>query len=99
MLVRALLLAVAALSATPCAAQNYPNRTIRFIVPFGAGGPTDVFTRALGAELRKSLGQPVVRESRRGAGPVVGPAEVARAAPDGYTLRMISATQTAVETL
>src|SRR5256885_6605381 len=99
MLVRALLLIVAALAATPCAAQNYPNRTIRFIVPFGAGGPTDVFTRALGEELRKSLGQPIVMENRPGAGTIIGTTEVARAAPDGYTLLIISATQTTVETL
>src|SRR6185369_11373364 len=97
--VRTLLLAVAALAASPCAAENYPNRTIRFIVPFGAGGPTDVFTRALGEELRKSLGQPIVMENRPGAGTIIGTTEVARAAPDGYTLLMISATQTTVETL
>jgi tripartite-type tricarboxylate transporter receptor subunit TctC len=99
MLVRVLLLVVAALAATPCVAQNYPNRTIRFIVPFGAGGPTDVFTRALGEELRKALGQPIIMENRPGAGTIIGTTEVARAAPDGYTLLMISATQTTVETL
>src|SRR4029077_16890625 len=85
--------------ATPALAQDYPNRTIRFIVPFGAGGPTDVFTRALGEELRKSLGQPIVMEHRPGAGSIIGTTEVARSAPDGYTLLMISATQTTVETL
>src|SRR3954464_7983714 len=99
MLARALLLALAALAATPCVAQNYPNRTIRMIVPFGAGGPTDVFTRSLGEELRKSLGQPIVMENRPGAGTIIGTTEVARSAPDGYTLLMISATQTTVETL
>jgi tripartite-type tricarboxylate transporter receptor subunit TctC len=87
------------LTATPAAAQDYPNRTIRVIVPFGAGGPTDVFTRALGEELRKALGQPVVMENRPGAGSIIGTTEVAKAAPDGYTLLMISATQTVVETL
>jgi len=99
MRVRALFLAIAAITAAPCAAQDYPNRTIRFIVPFGAGGPTDVFTRALGEELRKSLGQPIVMENRPGAGTIIGTTEVARSAPDGYTLLMISATQTTVETL
>src|ERR1041384_1194029 len=93
-----LVMAVAALVA-PAAAQDYPNRTIRFIVPFGAGGPTDVFTRALGEELRKALGQPIVMENRPGAGSIIGTTEVARSAPDGYTLLMISATQTTVETL
>ena len=84
---------------TPATAQDYPNRTIRVIVPFGAGGPTDFFTRALGEELRKSFGQPVVMENRPGAGSIIGTTEVAKAAPDGYTLLMISATQTVVETL
>src|SRR3954470_12612982 len=80
-------------------ADDYPTRTIRIIVPFGAGGPTDVFTRVIGEELRKSLGQPIVMENRPGAGSIIGTAEVAKAAPDGYTLLMISATQTTVETL
>jgi tripartite-type tricarboxylate transporter receptor subunit TctC len=87
------------LAVVPAAAQDYPNRTIRVIVPFGAGGPTDVFTRALGEELRKALGQPVVLENRPGAGSIIGTTEVVKAAPDGYTLLMISATQTVVETL
>ena len=90
----------AAVLLTPSAwAQDYPNRTIRMIVPFGAGGPTDVFTRALGEELRKSLGQPIVMENRPGAGTIIGTTEAAKSAPDGYTLLMISATQTTVETL
>jgi tripartite-type tricarboxylate transporter receptor subunit TctC len=92
-------LACAAFLAAPAAAQDYPSRTIRFIVPFGAGGPTDMFTRALGEELRKTFNQPVIMENRPGAGSIIGTTEVARAAPDGYTLLMISATQTVVETL
>ena len=99
MLLRIVALAAALAAASPCAAEDYPNRTIRFIVPFGAGGPTDVFTRALGEELRKALGQPIVMENRPGAGTIIGTTEVARAVPDGYTLLMISATQTTVETL
>jgi len=95
----ALLAAVAILPVASGRAQDYPNRTIRIIVPFGAGGPTDVFTRAIGEELRKSLGQPIVMENRPGAGTIIGTTEVARSAPDGYTLLMISATQTTVETL
>ena len=95
-----LLMALTAIAApAPAAAQDYPNRTIRFIVPFGAGGPTDVFTRALGEELRKALGQPIVMENRPGAGSIIGTTEVVKSAPDGYTLLMISATQTTVETL
>ena len=97
-MLRAILPAIAMLAGAPAAAQDYPNRTIRFIVPFGAGGPTDVFTRALGEELRKVLGQPIIMENRPGAGTIIGTTEVARSAPDGYTLLMISATQTTVET-
>ena len=96
---RVLSLIMLATLAVPAAAQDYPNRTIRMIVPFGAGGPTDVFTRALGEELRKSLGQPIVMENRPGAGTIIGTTEASKSAPDGYTLLMISATQTTVETL
>ena len=92
-------LAAAALLPSPAPAQDYPTRTIRMIVPFGAGGPTDVFTRALAEELRKALGQPIVMENRPGAGTIIGTTEAAKSAPDGYTLLMISATQTTVETL
>jgi tripartite-type tricarboxylate transporter receptor subunit TctC len=95
----ALLAMAATLLATSGRAEDYPSRTIRMIVPFGAGGPTDVFTRAIGEELRKALNQPIVMENRPGAGTIIGTTEVARAAPDGYTLLMISATQTTVETL
>jgi len=99
MLWRVTLVAAALFAASAAGAQDYPNRLIRIIVPFGAGGPTDVFTRSLGEELRKSLGQPIVMENRPGAGTIIGTTEVARSAPDGYTLLMISATQTTVETL
>ncbi|MEJ0076654.1 MAG: tripartite tricarboxylate transporter substrate binding protein [Alphaproteobacteria bacterium] len=99
MLWRVALAAAALFAASSALAQDYPNRLIRIIVPFGAGGPTDVFTRSLGEELRKSLGQPIVMENRPGAGTIIGTTEVARSAPDGYTLLMISATQTTVETL
>jgi len=80
-------------------ADDYPSRTIRMIVPFGAGGPTDVFTRLVSEELRKALGQPIVLENRPGAGTIIGTLEAAKSAPDGYTLLMVSATQTTVETL
>lgn len=80
-------------------AEDYPSRTIRMIVPFGAGGPTDVFTRIVAEELRKTLNQPFVLENRPGAGTIIGTTEAAKSAPDGYTLLMVSATQTTVETL
>ena len=98
-LVPSVLAIAALLSALPSRAQDYPSRTIRFIVPFGAGGPTDVFTRAIAEELRKELNQPYMLDNRPGAGTIIGTAEAARAAPDGYTLLMVSATQTTVETL
>jgi tripartite-type tricarboxylate transporter receptor subunit TctC len=85
--------------APPAAAQDYPSRPVKVIVPFGAGGPTDVFTRAIGEELRKSLGQPFVMENRPGAGTIIGSDAAAKSPPDGYTLLMMSATQTTTETL
>ncbi|HET7912063.1 MAG TPA: tripartite tricarboxylate transporter substrate binding protein [Pseudolabrys sp.] len=80
-------------------ADDYPSRPVKIIVPFGAGGPTDVYTRAIAEELRKSLHQPFVMENRPGAGTTIGTDVVAKAPPDGYTLLMISGTQTVNETL
>jgi tripartite-type tricarboxylate transporter receptor subunit TctC len=84
---------------SPSTAQDYPSRPVRVIVPFGAGGPTDVFTRAISDELRKSLNQPFVMENRPGAGTIIGSEAAAKSPPDGYTLLMVSATQTTTETL
>jgi tripartite-type tricarboxylate transporter receptor subunit TctC len=67
-------------------AQNYPVKPIRLIVSFPPGGPTDVFSRANGAELTKTLGQQVIVENRPGAGTTIAADAVAKAAPDGYTL-------------
>jgi tripartite-type tricarboxylate transporter receptor subunit TctC len=80
-------------------ADDYPARPVKIIVPFGAGGPTDVYARAIGEELRKSLHQPFVMENRPGAGTTIGTEVVAKSAPDGYTLLMVSGTQTVNETL
>lgn len=91
--------AAAILLAVPVAAQEYPSRVVKIIVPFGAGGPTDVYTRAVAAELQKSLNQTFVMENRPGAGTTIGTDAVAKAAPDGYTLLMVSGTQTVNETL
>ena len=96
------LIAVAALSllsAAASVAQDYPSRPIKMIVPFGAGGPTDIFTRLLAEELRKALGEPLVMENRPGAGTIIGTDAAAKSPPDGYTLLMMSATQTTTETL
>jgi tripartite-type tricarboxylate transporter receptor subunit TctC len=89
----------AAFLANPCLAQDYPTRPIRVIVPFGAGGPADVAARLIGNTLQENFGQPVVIENRPGAGGVIGTVEAAKAAPDGYTLLMMSNTQTANESL
>jgi tripartite-type tricarboxylate transporter receptor subunit TctC len=80
-------------------AEDYPSRPVKIIVPFGAGGPTDIYTRDIAEELRKSLHQPFVLENRPGAGTTVGTDLAAHAVPDGYTLLMVSSTQTVNETL
>ena len=95
-----LVLATAATIGAPLSrADDYPSRPVRIIVPFGAGGPTDVYTRAIAEELRKSLHQAFVMENKPGAGTTIGTDYVAKAAPDGYTLLMVSGTQTVNETL
>ena len=95
----AALLAAPALGTTGCLAQDYPARPVRIIVPFGAGGPADVAARLLGNILQESFGQPFVIEDRPGAGGVIGTQEAVKSAPDGYTLLMMSNTQTANESL
>jgi tripartite-type tricarboxylate transporter receptor subunit TctC len=95
----ATLLAAPTLLATQCAAQDYPARPIKVIVPFGAGGPADVTARLIGNVLQENFGQPFVVENRTGAGGVIGTLEAAKSPPDGYTLLMMSNTQTANESL
>ncbi len=70
------------------AAQSWPSRPVKMVVPFPAGGPTDVLTRVLSEKLGQALGQPVVVENRAGAGGTIGSDLVAKSAPDGYTLLM-----------
>jgi tripartite-type tricarboxylate transporter receptor subunit TctC len=95
-----LALAGAVIASAPAAmADDYPTRPVKIIVPFGAGGPTDVYTRSIAEELRKSLHQPFIMENRPGAGTTVGTDVVAKSQPDGYTLLMVSGTQTVNETL
>lgn len=71
--------------AAPSFAQGYPNKPIRFIVPFPAGGGTDYVARAVGRHLAATLGQPVVVDNRAGASGIIGAEAAARSAPDGYT--------------
>ena len=84
-------IAFALVLASAAQAQTYPDRPIKLIAPFPAGGLADVLARAVGDEMSKTLGQPVIVENRAGAGGNVGADAVARAAPDGYTLLMTSA--------
>src|SRR5687768_8947520 len=81
-------LALAALAGA-AASQDYPNKTIRMIVPFAAGGPTDVIARTIAQKLTESWGQPVVIDNRGGAGGNLGTDIAAKAAPDGYTVVMV----------
>ena len=80
------LVAIAALTSATAFAQAYPSRPVTMIVPFGAGGGTDIIARGVSEELSKALKQPIVVEPRPGANGAIGSALAARAAPDGYTL-------------
>src|SRR4051794_28085371 len=85
---RALVFALSVMiaAAVPAGAQDFPNRTIRIIVPFPAGGPTDILSRIVAQKMAESFGQPVVVENRPGADTAIGATQVAKATPDGYTL-------------
>src|SRR5258705_13316773 len=80
-------------------AQDYPNRPVKLLVPFAAGGPADVYARFLAQRLQESMGQPFVVENRPGGGAVLGTEIVAKSAPDGYTLLVMSNTHTVNESL
>src|ERR1700694_4571061 len=88
-IVGALALSMLALSGDALA-QTYPTRSIRLIVPFAAGGPTDVIARIVAQKLSETLGQQVVTENIPGAGGNTGVAMVARAPADGYTMLVVS---------
>jgi tripartite-type tricarboxylate transporter receptor subunit TctC len=98
LMLAATLLTVLGTSA-PGRTEDYPSRSVKIIVPFGAGGPADVAARLIGNVLQETLGQPFVIENRTGAGGVIGTLEVAKSPADGYTLLMMSNTQTANESL
>jgi tripartite-type tricarboxylate transporter receptor subunit TctC len=89
-LFRALLVIVFALACSPSSqAEEYPTRTIKMIVPTGAGGITEILARLVGKHISEKLGQPVVIDNRTGAGGTIGTRAVAQAEPDGYTLLMV----------
>ena len=92
-------LAIAPTLSSASLAEDYPARPVRIVVPFGAGGPADVTARLIGNVLQEKFGQPFVVENRTGAGGVIGTLEAAKSSPDGYTLLMMSNTQTANESL
>jgi tripartite-type tricarboxylate transporter receptor subunit TctC len=92
--IAALLAAALVLTSSDVRAQAYPARQITLIVPFAVGGSNDIIARAIGKKLSESWGQSVVIDNRGGAGGVIGSADVAKAAPDGYTLLLVSSTFT-----
>jgi len=91
-MIRVLAIALAAFALPSlAAAQGYPNRPIKLVVPFPAGGPNDIIARVVSEKMAALLGQPIVIENKGGAGGVVGTDSVAKAAPDGYTIGIVSA--------
>ena len=99
LIARSVLMVSIALACATAIAQDYPNKPVRIIVPFAAGGPADVYARFIGVRLQEAMGQPFVVEDRPGAGSIIGTDAVAKAAPDGYTLLLMSNTHTVNETL
>ena len=96
-LVLALPLALAAAAwAAPVAAQAFPSRPVRWIVPYAPGGNTDMIARVVGARLAEGLGQPVLVENRPGAATLLGSEFVAKSAPDGYTILLATSTTLAI---
>jgi tripartite-type tricarboxylate transporter receptor subunit TctC len=92
-------IAICCIHASGTLAQIYPAKPIRVVVPFGAGGPADIYARFLGQQMQGVLGQPFVVENRPGAGSIIGTDLVAKSAPDGYTLLVMSNTHTVNESL
>ncbi len=96
MLQRALLIALLAIAGMPARAADYPVRPVSFIVPYAAGGATDLMARLLGQRLEQRLGKPFVVENRPGAGTVLAAAYVSKQPPDGYTLLLGTSTTMAI---
>ncbi len=85
--------------ALPCLAQTYPNKPVKIIVPFAAGGPADNYARFIALRLQDEFKTPFIVDDKPGAGSIIGTDFVAKSAPDGYTLLMMSNTQTVNESL
>jgi tripartite-type tricarboxylate transporter receptor subunit TctC len=98
-MIRGVFAFVLALAAATSWAQSYPARAVRVVVPFAVGGSADIYGRFLAAKLSDAMGQPFVIENRPGGGAVVGTDAVAKSAPDGYTVLIMSNTHTVNETL
>src|SRR5829696_9003284 len=98
-MVRAVFATLMLLASFACWSQTYPARSVKIVVPFAVGGSADVYGRFIAAKLTEALGQSFVIENRPGAGAVIGTDEVAKSAPDGYTLLVMSNTHTTNETL
>lgn len=99
MFLRSVGVAALAASALPASAQEWPAKPVRVIVPFATGGSADVFGRIIAQRLQEALGQSFVVENRPGAGSIIGTDVVAKSAPDGYTLLVMSNTHTVNESL
>jgi len=97
--IRRVLLTMLLLAGAQAWAQSYPTRTVKLIVPYGVGGPADIYGRFISTKLQEALGHPFVVEDRPGGGSIVGTDVVAKSAPDGYTLLVMSNTHTVNETL
>ncbi len=91
-------MALACCVAPAALAQDYPTRPIRVIIPQGAGGGADLVARLLSIEIQRHLGQPFVVENRPGGNEAIGPEAVSKAAPDGYTIGIISSTHSVNQT-
>jgi tripartite-type tricarboxylate transporter receptor subunit TctC len=96
---RQVITSLAAIFAAPyvsraSAQSSFPSKNVRFIVPFSAGGPTDVVARFVGDAMSKKWSVPVIVENKPGAGTLVGSAEIARSQPDGYTLGFVISAHT-----
>jgi len=98
-LIRSLIAVLLATFGCAAAADTYPSRPVKIVVPFSAGGPADVYARFVAERLQGAMGQAFVIENRPGGGSVIGTDIVAKSAPDGYTLLLMSNTHTVNESL